>query len=752
MLKKAFSMLRGVKTHWRAPAEGRYMPYREVFSLSFGGIGVRMIVYCVSQMILAANNALIGNTIGVPPDTLYLLYLLGVLSSFPLTGLRAKMIDNTRSMKGKYRPYLISMGIPTVVLGVAFVWMPYDKMDLFGKSVTVLLFNIGFQFFYNFFNDSYDSLINVLSPNSIERSDVLSIRSVVENLSPSIINIVFPLLAKAVTGEDKLFDLRIYRILFPPILLLGFLISLPVYFGTKEKLVRARSHVAGVSFADALRAVARNKYFWIISLAGWLGFLEGAFNEILRWMYNYQGAATAGQYSLITAIAGNASFWPNLVAPFLIRRYGKKKILIGTNLLNIGFIALMLPAVRMTGTPGAIWILLFFTFINQFISSLGHLLTPSVNADIRDYQQYVSGERIDGMFAAVGLIGGLISMGTGYVLPAIYKRVGLNAATAVKLGYTAENVYDVLYNRGYFVNICSVLILASVVGAALNVIPYFFYDLSETKQRAMVRILALRAAAEDRAAGTLTEEAAEKAQADVRAANEAVAAAGETDLNALADEYRATKDKTEKKELSSRLAEAKKTVAAGEEAALVLEELHWFGSDTGKAALRRAASVCEAGVGGCLTLDLPTKKEAAALPKTTPDERERRREALVFASELGVARRTAARYYPDGVEPFDEASLTAAVEECDRLEIRHAALLAEIKRANTGGDKESAAALREELNRVRAEKRAAEQDFKTLSAAFARHRRVSAPYLSSRRLLDRAAYYETLSAPAGTAE
>ena len=56
---------------------------------------------------------------------------------------------------------------------------------------------------------------------------MLSIRSVVENLSPSVINIVFPLLAKAVTGQDTLFDLRIYRFLFPPILLLGFVISLP---------------------------------------------------------------------------------------------------------------------------------------------------------------------------------------------------------------------------------------------------------------------------------------------------------------------------------------------------------------------------------------------------------------------------------------------------------------------------------------------------------------------------------------------
>lgn len=744
MLTKARSLLSGVKTHWKTPAAGRYMPYREIFSLSFGGIGVRMIVYCVSQMILAANNALIGNTIGIPPRTLYLLYLLGVLSSFPLTGLRAKMIDNTRSMKGKYRPYLLTMGVPTVALGAAFVWMPYDRMTLTAKCVTVLLFNIGFQFFYNFFNDSYDSLINVLSPNSIERSDVLSIRSVVENLSPSVINIVFPLLAKAVTGQDTLFDLRIYRFLFPPILLLGFVISLPVYFGTKEKIVRAKTHVIAVGFFDALRAVARNKYFWIISLAGWLGFLEGAFNEILRWMYHYQGTATAGQYAVITAIAGNASFWPNLVAPFLIRRYGKKRILIGTNLLNIFFIACMLPVVRLTGTPGAIWLLLFFTFVNQFISSLGHLLGPSVNADIRDYQQYVGGERIDGMFAAVGLIGSLISMGTGYVLPAIYERVGLNAATAVSLGYAADNVYDVLYDRNYFVSICSVLILASVVGAALNVIPYFFYDLSETKQRAMVRILALRAAAEDAAAGTLTDETCERARADLAAA---AAAAGEgSRLPALAAALKTETDREKRAALRAQLPAARKQAAAAEEAGLVLAELQADRTDAGKLLAAAYRDVAEAGVRDYLALDLPTKAEAKALPHATAPERQARRALLRFASEVRLAGRTRDRYYPNGIEPFNEAALNAAFENADRLETRLNALSAELKRLKAEGDKAGAAIRADALRETKREQTETEREIRSRSAAYARYRRVAGPYLDACRLRDRRSFYETLTA------
>lgn len=54
------------------------------------------------------------------------------------------------------------------------------------------------------------------------------------------------------------------------------------------------------------------------------------------------------------------------------------------------------------------------------------------------------------------------------------------------MGYT--NAYDVLYNRNVFVNAFAVLIGLGVFGAIMNVVPYFFYDLTETKQRGMVNV------------------------------------------------------------------------------------------------------------------------------------------------------------------------------------------------------------------------------------------------------------------------
>lgn len=744
VLNSAKNFIVNFKANWKTAPRGRYMSYKEIASLSGGGVGVRFITYCIGQMIISTTNTLIGNTIGIDPKALYVIYIISLISAFPLTAIRAKMIDNTRSMKGKYRPYLITMGIPTAILGALFPWMPYENMSLLVKCITVLLFNIGFQFFYNFYLDAYESLINVLSPNSIERSDVLSIRCIVENLSPSIVSILFPILAKLITGEDTLFDLKIYRILFPPLIFIGFLISLIVYKNTSEKIIQAKSHFIQVKFIDAFKAIAKNKYFWIISLAGWLGFLEGSFANIMQWMYNYQGACSAGQYAIITAIAGNASFWPNIIAPFFIRKYGKKRILLVTNIMNIGFIAIMLPVVRMTGNPGVIWVLLVCTFINQLISSLGHLLTPSINADIRDYQQYISGERIDGMFAAVGLIGNVITMLTGLVLPVIYEKAGLNKAVALSLGYDGSNVYDVLYNHDYFVSISSVLVIASVVGAVMNVIPYFFFDFTEIKQKSVVRVLKIRALFEDRANGVNTDVISREVDNILKITNE----------NSEKTPFNLKEEKANLKKAKSRLSSdeykkekllLKEKKAINEEieiARFVKNELEKYNTQTGAEEYRNALKIRDAGLDGFLDLPLMNKREIKAMPCSTEQEKLIRTYYLHLLSDLKLAKKTADKYYPDGIIPFKEASLYELFDLEDRAEeklLDHAKLLKEAKER-----KENTEQLNREYSQLKAEKARIKEAIKKAATENSRYHRAAKPYLDALRTIAQKEDYETI--------
>ncbi len=724
-----------VKKHWLVPPKGRYMSFKEICSLSVGGIGIKFVYYCISNMMLSVGNSLIGNTIGIDPTPMYIIYLLGILSSFPLTALRAKMIDNTRSMKGKYRPYILSMGIPSVVLGIAFIWMPYERFDLVTKCAVVLLYNIGFQFFYNFYIDVNDSIVNVLSSNSVERSDVNSIKAVVENISPSIANIFLPIAARLITGENTLYDIRIYRTLYPPMLIVGFFISLLIYTNTEEKIVQAKTHVVRVRFTDAFRAIVRNKYFWIISLAGWLGFLEGSFNNIIGWLYNYQDAATSGEYAVITAIAGNAAFWPNLVAPFLIRKYGKKKILIYTNLLNIALIAFMLPIIKMTGTSVIIWALLFITFANTFMSSLGHLMNPSLQADIRDYQQYISGERIDGMFAAVALIGNVITLASSAVLPIIYEKAGLNKEVAVSLGYDGSNVYDVLYNKEYFIAICSVLIVASVIGAAMNVIPFFFYDLTEIKQKGMISVLKIRALFEDYGNGVLTDSALVEAVDIIKEAEEFFG----KELKPLSKEKikaaRKSRDKDNLREAKLMYNAQKEENEKIELAGFVMNELHRFESAEGIEELETAKRLAEAGLNGFLNEYTLTIAEVKAMPKTTHEEKEKRRAALLQNSNIKAARKATEKYFPDGIEAFDASVFDTLFKEENENALAIHNTLKLIKRSKEEKNKNRTEALKAEIKSMQLEKSRIQKEIKIATEKNSVFHRAAKPYLDAVRVL-----------------
>lgn len=714
------ALLTKVKTYWRSPAEGRYMPIREIAAVSLGGLGVRLITNTVVTMIVSTGNVLIGNTIGIPPGPLYFMYLFSVLVNIPLTTLRAKIVDYSRLKAGKYRPFVFFTAIPTALLGVGFVLAPYDRLTLSGKCAVVLAFNVCFQFFYYFLYDSNENLINVLSPNTYERSDVYAVKSIVDSLAPSVTNIIVPLIAKAVTGEETIYDMRVYRAVYPPLLVLGVLLSIFIYAGTREKIVQPKEHRIRTPFFDTLRMVAHNKYFWIISLASCLGFLESSFFNVLGWMYNYQKVCTAAQFALITTIYGNASFWAMLFTPALVRRFGKRDLLVFSNVLNILFIAFMYPVVRASPTNVMIWMFLGCLFLNAVVTQITVTITPSINGDIRDYQQYISGERVDGIFAVVGLIGSVWNLATASVLPMIYDRAGLNAQTAEALGFSADNVYAVLYDERYFRSICGVLILASVAGAALNVLPYFFYDLTENKQAGMIAVLKLRAMLEDDAAGVL----------DAKALRDGVALIDRAE--AAERENRVDLRQAKRQGGRKALREARRHNAELDVSRMVLQEIRFIDTPQAAALTARAEKLTQAGAAHFFAQMDTDMQKAKALPKRTAEEKEIRRTWIGLARDEAAAARLLKKHGAEGFASFDEDAFERLFRAEDAAE---EALL------QAYGQKDKA-----QIRILRAEKKQLSREVKTTTKAFSRYNRIIKPYRDAQKLLEKRARMQRIPA------
>ncbi|MBR6361384.1 MAG: MFS transporter [Clostridia bacterium] len=701
-----------VVVYWNKPLKGRYMPFREITAYSVGGIGVYFIKMIATTIIISATNVVLSNVTGIPPKHLLIIQYLITIIGIPQTALKAHMIDGLRMKSGKYKPWVLGMGIPTVILCMLVVFTPYKSMPKVWVYIITILYSILLNFTYWFFEEAYENLIFLLSPNTQERADVSAIKSVTYSLAPTIYMPLIPLMVKLMKTDD-MYDIRIYQVLFPIISVIGVAMSILVFANTKEKLVQAKTHVVQIGFFDAIKAVAKNKYFWIISLATWVGFLEGAMGYILAWLYNYGKLCTDGQYAFITLIYGNASLWGMIAAPFCIKRWGKKWTMIVTNLFNIFFIACLYPAVSLhVNFPQlCIWVVLVFLWLNALMNSFAVILTPAVNADIRDYQHFITGERIDGMFAAVSLITSFITMATNSVIPLIFDKYGINEHN----GY--ENAFDILGKEPRTLYaLINLLIVLSVVGAAFNVIPYFFYDLSEKKQRGMIAILKIRAMFEDFGNGQLSDSEIIEGVEVMRAADENYSKEIQIPDKSLSrKERRAIALRNEEIEI----------------ARMVRDEYEKF--STGEFAIKcdMAQQTVDAGLEGILAFDERKIAEARVLPTGTDTEKAIRKYSLEAAKQMRTSKRTINRRYNGVIPEFDESvfeTLFAKEEENDETQRK----LYEQLDAAPSGEKE---ALKVEIAKLKKEGRKFNSDIRKASKESSVYHRVIKPYASAEKLL-----------------
>lgn len=687
--EKVSTTWNNVVLHWKTPALGKYVSYKEIIAYGVGGMGVQFVMFFCSLIALSATSFLVGNTIGIKPMHLQYMAVASTIIGFGITIGRSYIIDSARFKSGKFRPWLAITGIPTVIIAVVFVWLPYETMSYMQKVIAVFLCYNLLQCFYPFFQQAYTDLANVISPNSHERTDIVSVSSIIYSMAPSLTGLFVPMLSTLTGGLNSI---TTYRIIHPLVAVVGLLLSYVAYAGTRERIIVAESHVTQFKFSDAFRAVAKNKYFWITSLAGWLGFLEGAVGVIIGWTFIYAYPNRMGLYGVATTLIGNAALWAMLICPIAIRVLGKRNLLIWCNVTNVVLIGLLYPLYN--NIPA----LIILYYLNGFVNSFSIVYTPGINADMRDYQQYFTGERIDGMFGAVGIIGSFIGMFTGMVLPTIYQMLGL------------EDNYDVLEVASFREDMFDVLIIAAVIGAALNFVPYLFYDLTETKQRGIVKVLKIRAMFEDYGNGILRDESIVEAidiideanllykdrtlmttKDDIKKAKRLPARTPEEKefkkneikrLKAAYKEFNTQNRGIKKDRINQAKAMPKSTDAekAARKAAIkaakkenrelnklnadisvcdfIIDEMNKYDTLRIKKQVERSRALEAAGYAGIFYYSKEDMAEAKALPKSTHEEREIRSDAITRARALKNARKAMIKFYgsPENiVEPSDDA-------------------------------------------------------------------------------------------------
>lgn len=470
MLEKITEIPREIKNHWKVPAEGKYIPYKEFAAYSVGGIGVNTINSLFGYVALNANCLLIGSAYGIKPTHLaWLNIIMGIINLIKAPFI-SMLIDNTNSKYGKFRPYLLYTGVPTAILLCIMAFIPNDIQ----YSAKVAFISITYAFlmiFQALYAQAFTSLAQVLTPNGEERTGLLSVSMFIYSLGPSIVNMLLPILASLTGGMT---DFKTYRIFFPVFSVAGIILSIITFKGTKEKIVVSDDYVAKVKFSEGIKQVAKNKYFWLINLHTVLSGLKYGIGSILGWYCIYQIKSDT-MLGVMNTVIGTASVPLMLLAPLLAKKLGKRNVLIWTNLIRAVFCAVMLFTMDNT--------VVFFVFLYLATLTMGgdSVVTTSMTAEIFDYQQWKTGIRLEGFITQFGaMITTLAGMFTGLIIPYFYEHYGL------------EEDYTVLYDSAVRTPIFNILIITTIISCVICVIPMFFYNLKEKDHQKIIEELKVR--------------------------------------------------------------------------------------------------------------------------------------------------------------------------------------------------------------------------------------------------------------------
>ncbi|MBQ6117602.1 MAG: MFS transporter [Clostridia bacterium] len=679
LVNKALDFVKEARYYWKQPRPGEYVPYIEVVMLSLGWMALYMSINWTIGF--GVGNQFTGMTLHMNNRELLVMGYVCTIIGYLLTPLNAWIIDNFRLQEGKYRKY-IKLAIPSMCLTLLSLWLPYEQIRDGGYPgaryvmIAVLFVMAELQsYVQGWVTTGITNMIHVITPNTQERTKIMAITSIIYSAGHTVNNVYYPFMVDLLCENGDKYNMTYFRGAYTPMALVMPLVLL-AYFGTQERLVLPKSRISKVGLAASVRAVSGNKIFWIRCADGWNDFLEGAKGNIWDWLVYRAHIMKSTTYGFLNTISYNSMFWGMLLSPWFIKRFGKRKIKIAKNIIQVFLIASYFLFYK--SPMAGIGLFLVYT-LDRFVDTY-NVIDSAIEADMRDNQQYLIGERIDGAFGFVqSYAGGAINMVTGLFIPWVYKQKGFdgndysvldvykNYDETLPLSQQTKNPDCVLYS------LMDTLLLISIVGAAVDVLPWFAYDISETGQRAMIRVIRLRAVVEDALAGVRDETTyIEGCEAVFKAreyyGREKMEVPHRKEVAAVRREPAA--DKTERagrvKAVKQRIAQAREFNEELEIADFVTRELDRFETAFGKA----QTALCERIVAGGPDRFFEDAEEivnaAHALPHShVKEEKIWRKQEVRNARALLRSAKLAAKYYPDGVVPFDPQTAEDAYDMPD---------------------------------------------------------------------------------------
>ena len=489
-------------------APKKYVGKKELWMFSLGGLGQGMIYAMMSSYI----SDYYVNVLHLPLMFVLLLMLLARVwdaINDPIMGI---IVDRHETKWGKLKPYILFAAVPVTVLTL----LMYSSPSIEGKKLMIFsaIVYVMWGMMYTMADVPFWSIPNVITPNSDERSQVVSFAKIwnsVGSALPEIFFFIFGIVLPKVidASNPEQYNKNLYRIISVTVVAIGMVLYVNSYFHIKERAVPPPTKKQPGE-ESTLKRVFTCKPLLLVIAMGILSsgryMVQAAAIHVARYAF-YIGpdytnmtleektAAISASVSTVKTIfqlcAVVGMFGATLLMPTLMKKFDYKKLLITTCLA--GFVASIFTTLIAWFTNN-LYICIPFILIQCIPLGVINTISIAMIYDCLDYMELKTGKRDNALGSACqGLINkfgsAFSTCGIIIMYMAIhFKPEDMLSTTAIKAAT------DLPQSQNFA--IFALISIIPGISMLLCAIPMFFYKLSGENKRKMQEELAAKRAAE----------------------------------------------------------------------------------------------------------------------------------------------------------------------------------------------------------------------------------------------------------------
>ena len=431
-----------------------YVPVAQKLSYSIASGGGNIITTIVGSFI----SAYLTDSVGIGVATVSTMMLVNRVFDLFSDFLMGSLVDKTHTKYGKARPW-VALSAPLIALFLILLFSVPDGMGKTGKIVYVYIMYLFINAVaFTVFFISHTALLSRMTLDGMERQKIASMEQILNQICGLAVTTFWvPLINKVGYRGTAI----VYGVAAGVLILFGF-------FGTKENIadieeIKDRKvETEQVPFKKAVGCLAKNKFFWLEMAFFALLLLHNLSGGMVTYYFCNVVLDNTGYVAILSACGMIPAMVMNLILPNLVKKFGKRKMMIAGSVTVIVTSALMGVFTSVLPMVAALYAIKSFMMGAMFSCAF------ALTGDVVDYGEWKFGVRSEGLVMSGVSIGQKIGLGFGPAIAGWILAVGGYDGMAET--QTASAIASINFAYTYLAAIIGVVML--LVCLAFNIDKY----------------------------------------------------------------------------------------------------------------------------------------------------------------------------------------------------------------------------------------------------------------------------------------